>query len=214
MNNLKLIPFFFIVLSFSAPIFAARLATTPQVLPFEEFKASYSGNDAAGERSYADHHLFVATVETSHQKDSLDQLQLETPSLDFWNAVFVSRNVSIQAPPDLASRVEKTLKKLNMPYTVASTNLQSWIEHERIDNQPQNLFLIGSDPTRFSLNQYHTYDEISAYLDALSHKYSDVAQLHVIGSTYEGRPIKGERKEEGQRIKKIIRANFRDETTL
>lgn len=170
-----------------------RIDSTPTVLPYEEAKAKYGANDA-DVVDYGDHHLFVAAVENEHQRKGLEELQLERNDLDFWNPVFVSRNVSIRAPPALVGEVEKQLKKFHLSYTVATKDLQSWIQHEKAENKQQNLFLVGSDPTRFALNQYHSYDEISAYLDAIANRYSDVATVNVLGSTYEGRQIKGWRK--------------------
>lgn len=167
-----------------------RVESVPRVIPLEEYKATFSEGEGRAQ-NYTDHHLFVVKIETSHQKESLDRLEQETPTFDFWNPTVVSQNVSIRSPPELATELEKTLKNLNLVYTVASRNLQSWIEHEKAENPPQNLFLIGSEPSRFSLSQYHSYDEISAYLDGIASKYPDIAKVNIIGSTYEGRTIKG-----------------------
>ncbi|XP_003739860.1 carboxypeptidase B [Galendromus occidentalis] len=167
-----------------------RIESTPKVLPYEEARAKY-GADDLDVVDYGDHHLFVAAVENEHQRKGLEELEQERNELDFWNPVFVSRNVSIRVPPALVDEVEKQLKKFHLSYTLATKNLQSWIQHEKEENRQQNLFLVGSDPARFALNQYHSYDEISAYLDAIASRYSDIATLNTIGSTYEGRQIKG-----------------------
>lgn len=174
----------------SAAYAVPRIESTPKVLPYEEARATYGADDESTV-DYVDHHLFVAAVENDHQREELEKLQQERNELDFWNPVFVSRNVSIRAPPASVGDVEKQLKKLHLSYTVATKDLQSWIQHEKEENKQQNLFLVGSDPSRFSLNQYHSYDEISAYLDAVANRHSDIAKLNFLGTTYEGRQIKG-----------------------
>ena len=168
-----------------------RTESTPKVLPYEEARAQYGADDAEVV-DYANHHLFVATVENDLQKGAMEQLQEERKELDFWNIARVSKNVTIRVPPALVGDVEKQLEKYHLMYTVATKDLQSWIEHEKEENKQQNLFLVGTDPSRFALNQYHSYEEISAYLDAIANRYSEVATLNVLGSTYEGRQIKGE----------------------
>lgn len=170
---------------------AVRIDSIPKVVPYDEASIGYAG-DGDQRKNYTNHHLFVARIESEHQKEGLEHLKEQFSSLDFWNPVFVMRNVSIRVPPEFTDPVKEILKKHKVAYTVASKNLQAWIDHEKIENPQQNLFLLGSDPSRFNLNQYHSYDEISAYIDAIANRYSDVAQVSNIGSTYEGRQIKGE----------------------
>lgn len=189
-------------------ISGARVQARPKVLPFDEFRASYSTADEP-DQSYTDHHLFVAAVETSHDKENLDRLEEETPALSFWGPSLVSSNVSILVPPEMAADFQKSLGKFKIAYTVASQNLQSWIDHERAENPPQNLFLIGSEPSRFSLNQYHSFEEISAYLDGIAAKYPDIVQANTIGTSYEGRPIKGEQNPNHAKLAIIVNPNNR-----
>ncbi|XP_022688751.1 carboxypeptidase B-like isoform X1 [Varroa jacobsoni] len=182
---------------------AVRIDSIPKVVPYDEASIGYAG-DGDQRKNYTNHHLFVARIESEHQKEGLEHLKEQFSSLDFWNPVFVMRNVSIRVPPEFTDPVKEILKKHKVAYTVASKNLQAWIDHEKIENPQQNLFLLGSDPSRFNLNQYHSYDEISAYIDAIANRYSDVAQVSNIGSTYEGRQIKGLKISSGGKDKPVI----------
>lgn len=49
---------------------------------------------------------------------------------------------------------------------------------------------LSSRRIRFNLAQYHSYDEISSYLDHLNAAYPDRTKVRTIGLTHERRPIK------------------------
>lgn len=74
------------------------------------------------------------------------------------------------------------MKQFEIPYETYVADVQTLIDSETPPVQP----LIG-----FSLTQYHTLEDIYAYLDNLAKTNPGKVEVIVGGKTYEGRQIKG-----------------------
>lgn len=85
--------------------------------------------------------------------------------------------------PETMTKFEKMMDFMKLKHITYINNVQNLIDTEN----PRNVIKTESE---FAFNEYHSLDEIYAYLEYLSKTY-DVVQVIDAGKTTEGRSIKG-----------------------
>lgn len=67
--------------------------------------------------------------------------------------------------------------------------VDAWMAAERAANSDD--FMVDGDPTTFSLDKYHSHEEILSFVKALALRYPSIATPFSIGYTFEGRQMRG-----------------------
>lgn len=146
---------------------------------------------------YKDYKLITVTP-TESEISSLNTIFAQD-HLDVWtyDGVLVPNQPNeILVAPNQLSKFEnifsaKTLKVLN-------PNMQQTIENEEKMNQLKN--------TTF-FTKYHRYQEIHNFLKGLETQYKDLAEVFILGKTYENRTVYGlkvNKEKEGEAKKKLV----------
>jgi murein tripeptide amidase MpaA len=106
-----------------------------------------------------------------------------TERFDFWtDARAVNRPVDIMCSAENCDELRAILADLGIAeHSVMIANLQ-----EALDGMLPSKLGVSAE---FTLDEYHTYDDIQAWLKSLAQKYSDICEYIVIGKSYEGREM-------------------------
>jgi murein tripeptide amidase MpaA len=116
-----------------------------------------------------------------------DKLQI-----DFWNEPEPNGKVNFLVSPYFTAEIEFFLNSSSLTYSIVTDNLQQWIDKEREEiTLSASDFLSGRQEAKsFSLDHYHTYQEIYSWLDSLERQYPSLLRISVIGKTHEKHDIK------------------------
>ncbi|KAI3410037.1 hypothetical protein GPALN_006401 [Globodera pallida] len=140
--------------------------------------------------------------------------------LDFWKApTDIGAFVDVMVPPEFVNTFSDLLNKQRIQYNTIIEDVQSMIvqrekatggrhQHAHKGNLSESVLLnqfklfgkrmrddASSTGTRnkaiFGFGDYHSYDEIVRWLEDVERFYPQMAQTFTIGTTYEGRSIRG-----------------------
>ncbi|XP_070577618.1 carboxypeptidase B-like [Ptychodera flava] len=112
----------------------------------------------------------------------------EDLELSFWKeASFPGRPVDIMVPPNKFGRFKTELRLFGFDVNTMMTDVQSVIDRQMEENAEKR----SMNPDSFDYNTYHTYDEIDAWIDEISAANHDIASPFTVGTSYEGRKIRG-----------------------
>lgn len=139
--------------------------------------------------NFTGHKLLGVFASDDKELEILQELSAD-PKIDFWNdPVTVYEKVNIRIPPDVAKDLEQKFLGEGIDFYVVTDDLQTWVDKERQENPPDTA--LAGRQRDFRLDMYHTFDAISAYIDTVGTRYSGIASVQTLGTTYEGNPIKG-----------------------
>ncbi|GBN38090.1 Carboxypeptidase A2 [Araneus ventricosus] len=139
--------------------------------------------------NFTGHRLYGLFASDEEELNLLRELNNHL-ELDVWNEpVALYEKVNVRVPPTIANKLEEQWKKQGIDFYVVADDIQKWIDEEREEN-PEDDELAGRQEN-FHLDVYHTFEAISAYIDSVGSRYSTIAAVQQIGTTYEGNPIKG-----------------------
>ncbi|XP_037038852.1 zinc carboxypeptidase-like [Bradysia coprophila] len=130
-----------------------------------------------------DHHkVFNLKVASEEQMQILRQLEESAAEGEyvFGDSPVVGRDVDVVVPPHKLYEFNGIMKKFNIIHELEVENLQTLIDAETPIVQPNSV----------DWTSYHNYTTIYAWLDELLETYSDVLSSHLIGTTYQNRPIR------------------------
>lgn len=136
---------------------------------------------------YSGYVVLRATPQSQSQVEALSEEAMEQAelSVDFWNdAVGFDAPVSMMFPGEQVAAAEAYLRSAGLAFEVAITDVQSQIDQT---TPPAG---IASAEVGFDLNQYHTFDAISSWMDGAAASNA-AASLISIGKTFEGRQVNG-----------------------
>ncbi|XP_023173255.2 zinc carboxypeptidase [Drosophila hydei] len=102
--------------------------------------------------------------------------------LDTWHDARQPGEFSdIMLPPQYQEAFEALLNSHNLNYSIKIDNVQRLFDEQRPRQRLSSM----------EWTQYHTLDEIYAWLDLIEARYPHVVTPFNIGDSYEGRPIRG-----------------------
>ncbi|XP_023173282.2 zinc carboxypeptidase-like [Drosophila hydei] len=102
--------------------------------------------------------------------------------LNSWSAARrIGDSSDIMLPPQSQEAFEALLNSHNLNYSIKIDNVQRLIDEQRPKQRLSSM----------EWTQYHTLDEIYAWLDLIEARYPHVVTPFTIGDSYEGRPIRG-----------------------
>ncbi|XP_077990877.1 carboxypeptidase B-like [Glandiceps talaboti] len=107
--------------------------------------------------------------------------------LDFWTEPRgVGATVDIMVPPTMVDSFTSTLKTFGFDVTVNMEDVQSVIDLQMALNKEKR-----ANAEEFNYTVYHTLDEMNQWIDDMVAAYPDKTEAFEIGTSYEGRVIRG-----------------------
>lgn len=139
---------------------------------------------------FVNHKLYSVRLNDDPQDiEKLTKLR-EKVEIDFWNEPELNQKVNFRVSPTYQSQVEKFLNVTTLKYNIITNDLQKWIDRERAENQETSDFLSGrQDSVNLPLDHYHTYREITLWMESLAKRYPNAVKVLTIGRTFENHPI-------------------------
>ncbi|XP_077301150.1 zinc carboxypeptidase-like [Arctopsyche grandis] len=126
--------------------------------------------------------VYRLSLNTTEQLDFLHTLRDSMEGLDFWTGLSIlSRPVDIMVDPKYEAEFLKTVKDQGIITEVFIENVQMLIDKEKVTSNSRS---------GMSWNSYHSLEDIYSWLDELAKTNPSITLINV-GSTYEGRQIKG-----------------------
>ncbi|XP_016955181.1 zinc carboxypeptidase [Drosophila biarmipes] len=119
--------------------------------------------------------------------DDLEQFKLlnaqeKALKLSSWReARHLGESSDLMLPPQYQETFESLLSTHNFTYNLKIDNVQTHIDAQR----PKQRI------TSMEWTQFHTLEEIYAWLDVIESRYPHIVTPFSIGNSYEGRPIRG-----------------------
>ncbi|XP_055711146.1 zinc carboxypeptidase-like [Phlebotomus papatasi] len=134
---------------------------------------------------FDNYRVFTVGVESEDQINVLLDLErMSSSGYDFWTSpTKIGRSVDIMVPPHKSAEFEEVMTTYQFATTLKVENVQELIDNE----QPKFRARDGE----FGWTQYHTLEEIYAWLDLMLEQYSTVLTPITAGNSYEGQPIRG-----------------------
>ncbi|CAD5205911.1 unnamed protein product [Bursaphelenchus okinawaensis] len=131
--------------------------------------------------------------------------------LDFWKEpTDVDAYVDIMSPPSAQQMLTDYFEAHGIEYKITIGDVQKliiqrekternpWAKHNFSDPILASFFrkrmaddFVTTNKAKFGFGDYHSYDTITQWLDEIQRFYPNLAQTFIIGTTYEGRQIKG-----------------------
>ncbi|XP_053685315.1 carboxypeptidase B-like [Sabethes cyaneus] len=140
--------------------------------------------------SYENYKLYLVRPETRAQLVLLENgLSDAHQEVDFWSQPSIGRESSVMVSPTADDSFQALLRFHNISYELRSQDVQSIIDHERI-NRSRRLRRRRAVNEPIQFDHFWELDEIYGYLDYLAKMYPDVVRVKKYGTTHEGRPIK------------------------
>ncbi|XP_623922.2 zinc carboxypeptidase [Apis mellifera] len=130
---------------------------------------------------YDNYKVFRIAPQTKEQFEIVRNLEDVSDAFSFWKEPNAEGIADIMVAPHKIPEFYDMMMKLDIPYDIYINNVQDLIDSEASPIQPL---------VTFNFAQYHTLEEIYAYLDYLA-KANPKVEVVVGGKTYEGRQIKG-----------------------
>ncbi|XP_058821057.1 zinc carboxypeptidase-like [Topomyia yanbarensis] len=131
---------------------------------------------------FDNHKVYSITIRNEEQLAALRELEAspnEYTFLDIPSAI--NSSIQLVIPPYREKQFQQITDLLGLDRFLVSNNLQSAIDNERPNRYKR---------TGFGWDDYHTLDEIYAWLDEIQPLHSGVMSVESIGNSYEGREIR------------------------
>jgi len=110
--------------------------------------------------------------------------------VDFWlEPRQVGRPVHLRVTPEQYDVVLSYLKEHGMEHSIHVENLRNLVERELNELKDRVQFNAGDHPDKITLNQYHTLEEILAYMSSVVSTYPNIASIVNIGSSLQNRAL-------------------------
>ncbi|XP_052756711.1 uncharacterized protein LOC113520958 [Galleria mellonella] len=137
-------------------------------------------------KSYEHFKVYNVVPKTDVQVQYLTDLRKE--NYDFWTDIIeIDSNVRIMVSPEQADELVQYSKSVGMDIQLSIHNVQELIDAQMKPAIGTRSTSLGS----LSWDEYYTLEEIYKWLDELEELYPNIVRTVTIGSTYEGRQIKG-----------------------
>ncbi|KAJ6625702.1 Zinc carboxypeptidase A 1 [Pseudolycoriella hygida] len=136
----------------------------------------------SAEKMRFDHHkVYKIDVRSEEQMEALRELE-ETPNGEyyFWDSPRVGRSVDVVVPPQKLYEFGGIMKHFSMDHELKIENFQTLIDAETPAIQPR----------AFGWTAYNNYTEIYDWMDVLLETYPTILTGHIVGTTYQDRPIR------------------------
>ncbi|KAH8377485.1 hypothetical protein KR093_005698 [Drosophila rubida] len=130
---------------------------------------------------YDNHAVYKIKYHNPLQRQILLQLTKRRQEFSLWNES--PSELHLMVSPNVIPEFEKYLSRANVTAEIFVANVQALIDTETVENTRA--------AESFGWTRYNTLAEIEAWLDEILAKYSDVTEEFIVGTSYEGRTIRG-----------------------
>lgn len=135
---------------------------------------------------YDNYHLYELTPTNDRHVELLKELEMASDSYVFLASPHaLNDSIGVVVAPHKLAEFNSLVQTANIPNTIVQRNLQ-----DHIDNEAKTNLRSGDV---FGWTSYQRLDSIYNWLDNLAVDYPDVVSPITIGTSYEGRPIRGVR---------------------
>lgn len=133
---------------------------------------------------YDNYHLYEVTPINKHQVELLRDLESKSDSYVFLGmSQQLNESIGIIVAPHKLAEFTEFMESSKMYSTIVQRNVQDHIDQEATTN-------LRTGDT-FGWTSYHTLDSIYSWLDSLNAEYPETVSPLIIGTSFEGRPIRG-----------------------
>ena len=111
--------------------------------------------------------------------------------VDIWAEPRIGHHSDIMIPPKDLDRVVNMLKQASIGYSVMIRNVQTLINAEQKPTSRKYVIeeQVSADHP-MTWDDYHSQDDMEAYMDYLVKQYPDLVSIEEIGKSYEGRTMR------------------------
>jgi len=138
---------------------------------------------ALAERQYHGDQV-LRTFPSEAQLELFKQLEAKY-EINFWTDLGTKAPVDIHVRYITLKLVKTALQEHNVPFEIFIEDMQKGIEEQTDRARPPQMTLAS-----FDYNVYHTLDEITKWISDMAKTYTDASEV-TVGSTFEGKTIKG-----------------------
>jgi len=136
-------------------------------------------------KRYDNYSVFEIRVNTAEQLEQLEAVSNQY-ELSYWREIRQwGEKCDIMVPPQMRQKFNEFLTNAQVEFAVKIENVQKLIDAQK----PQSLLRFNA----MDWTQYHTLDEINAWLDDIATRFTGIVTPFSIGKSFEGREIKGVR---------------------
>ena len=107
---------------------------------------------------------------------------------NIWAEPRIGKHSDIMVSPENIKKVVGGLNEMNLTFSIMIENVQRLIELESKPRKTIDQKIMEDHPMTWT--EYHSQDDMEAYMDYLADKYSDIVSIEDIGTSYEGRPMR------------------------
>ncbi|XP_050068438.1 zinc carboxypeptidase-like [Anopheles maculipalpis] len=145
--------------------------------------------DVAGESAarYDNYRLYRVDLATEEHVQLFQQLEAKSDSCTFYgHARQPGQQLTIMVSASKVADFEDLLTLHSVGGRVLERNVQQLIDREATTVKP-----VTADPAELDWEHYYQLETIYAWMDSLATRYPEFVSTLEMGSSYEGRPIKG-----------------------
>ncbi|XP_043237769.1 carboxypeptidase B-like [Amphibalanus amphitrite] len=182
-----LVPALALVLALTASPIAARVHV--QSLPADAGRPAGQG---VGGEDYQGHQVLKVFVADNGTLDLLRSFE-GNPDVDFWTpASGLNPTVDVLVAPDVGRRLKEELTRSGASYTVNIEDVQAAVEEESpVMSDTERELLVGRSGHPLTWTAYHSADDHHQYMDFIEQNYKGLCETFSIGTSTEGRDLRG-----------------------
>ncbi|KAL7015404.1 hypothetical protein ACKWTF_016436 [Chironomus riparius] len=135
--------------------------------------------------SYKDAKVVDFTIDTEKQLEALKRLELDD-GFKFWISPYlVGIKTQLIILPQKFIEFQELAQETGLIYQLITDNVQSWFDKEKPERSRRRK------DSEIVFDEYKTYEEILNFLDQMHADYPNVTEIFTLGTSFEGRVIKG-----------------------
>jgi len=136
------------------------------------------------------HQVLRIVPQSEEQLQSLVAMESKGILVDFWlEPRKVGKTVHMRVKPEQRELVHAYLKEHGMEHSIYVENVRTVVEQEAKELADRVPFNAGDHPSKITVDQYHNWDDIAAYMNSLVSTYPNLVSMVNIGRSYENRPL-------------------------
>lgn len=140
-------------------------------------------------KSYQGHSVWKLYLGTEAQAKTVLNLEhTHSLMLDFWRVPKkVPGTADVRVDPQDKKYFKRILAENGIPFEEKIDNVEGLIQAELARLEERTIFHAGDHPSKITLDQWHSLDEIMAYMDSVTQQYATTVMKVSLGNSLEGR---------------------------
>lgn len=147
----------------------------------------FAGGSLGAQERFDNYRVYSVNIENEAQRGALDGLwRVLSKSVNYWKGGNqVDTIADLMVAPEDQPQFEAILEQNEFKWQLKVNNVQELIDGQQPKVKPR------LDDGAMEWESYHTFDEITAWMDGLLVTYPDILTDVSIGFSVEGRPLRG-----------------------